>query len=56
MGKESKGLGDTVEKMIKKLKLDKIVSDRGDENEDCGCRKRKEKLNEIFPYNIKIKH
>jgi hypothetical protein len=44
---ESKGLGDTIEKFttatgIKKL-ADKILG-------GCGCNKRKEKLNEIFPY------
>lgn len=44
---ESKGLGDTIEKFttatgIKKL-ADKIPG-------GCGCNKRKEKLNEIFPY------
>tara|TARA_Y100000593_G_C4229422_1_gene296170 strand:+ start:457 stop:603 length:147 start_codon:yes stop_codon:yes gene_type:complete len=45
---KSKGLGDTIEKIteatgIKKV-VEKIVGD------DCGCNKRKEKLNKIFPY------
>jgi hypothetical protein len=44
---EIKGLGDTIEKFttatgIKKL-ADKIPG-------GCGCNKRKEKLNKLFPY------
>jgi hypothetical protein len=47
---ESKGLGDTIEKFttatgIKKL-VDRIPG-------DCGCKKRKEALNIIFPYKNK---
>ena len=47
---KSKGLGDTIEKMttstgIKSL-FDKHMG-------DCGCNKRKEKLNKMFPYNEK---
>lgn len=38
-----KGLGDTVEKIIK------VVFNKGGGN--CpGCKKRKEKLNKLFPY------
>jgi hypothetical protein len=44
---ESKGLGDSIEKFTKatgiKKMFDKIPG-------DCGCKNRKEKLNEIFPY------
>ena len=48
---ESKGLGDTVEKIttatgIKKV-VDKISEVTG---KDCGCAQRKEKLNKKFPY------
>jgi hypothetical protein len=48
---ESKGLGDTIEKIttatgIKKV-VDKISEVTG---KDCGCSKRKEKLNKKFPY------
>tara|TARA_R110000851_G_scaffold43601_4_gene107737 strand:- start:3670 stop:3825 length:156 start_codon:yes stop_codon:yes gene_type:complete len=45
--KKSKGLGDTLQKVITKsgiTKYVKIIS------EDCGCDKRRRKLNEIFPY------
>jgi hypothetical protein len=45
---KSKGLGDTIEKIttvtgIKSL-FDKATGG------GCGCNKRKEKLNELFPY------
>jgi len=47
---ESKGLGDSIEKFttatgIKKL-ADKIPG-------GCGCKARKEKLNQMFPYGKK---
>ena len=47
---ESKGLGDSIEKFttatgIKKL-ADKIQG-------GCGCKARKEKLNQMFPYGKK---
>ena len=46
MGKESKGLGDTIEKMIETFKVKKISRNR-----DCqGCKARKDKLNKLFPY------
>ena len=45
---KSKGLGDTVEKFTKitgiKSLFDRFAGD------DCGCDKRKEKLNQKFPY------
>lgn len=49
---KSKGLGDTVEKIatatgIKKV-VDTIAAATG---KDCGCNKRKDKLNRVFPYN-----
>ena len=49
--KKSKGLGDTIEKIttatgIKKF-VHKVVGD------DCGCNKRKQKLNKVFPYKNK---
>lgn len=46
--KKSKGLGDTIEKVIKATGLDVFV-----EGKDCGCDKRKEKLNQLFPYRTK---
>jgi hypothetical protein len=48
---KSKGLGDTVEKVTKATGLKKatdfIFNKLG---VDCGCDKRKEKLNKLFPY------
>lgn len=50
--KKSKGLGDTVEKITKatgiKSIIDAINKARG--VKDCGCNKRKQTLNELFPY------
>jgi|TARA_Y100000004_G_C8827746_1_gene374758 hypothetical protein len=48
MSKESKGLGDTIEKVFKATGIDKVAKKvLGD---DCGCEKRKEALNKAFPY------
>ena len=46
--KDSKGLGDTVEKITKATGIKKVVEFIA--NEDCGCDDRKEKLNHLFPY------
>lgn len=48
---KSQGLGDTIEKIttatgIKKV-VDKVVEVTG---KDCGCSKRKDTLNRVFPY------
>tara|TARA_R110000803_G_scaffold76454_2_gene141090 strand:+ start:92 stop:556 length:465 start_codon:yes stop_codon:yes gene_type:complete len=50
IGNESKGLGDTVEKVLKATGIKKIVDVFSD---DCGCNERKEKLNNQFPYKRK---
>jgi len=47
---KDKGLGDTVERIIKATGLQIFV-----EGKDCGCEKRKEKLNELFPYRFKAR-
>lgn len=46
--KKSKGLGDSVEKVLKATKIDKVAKFLL--GEDCGCAERKEKLNKIFRY------
>jgi len=46
--KESKGLGDTIEKITEATGIKKAVEKAT--GKDCGCNKRKEKLNKIFPY------
>lgn len=45
----SKGLGDTVEKVLKGTGIDKLA--KFILGEDCNCHERKEKLNKLFPYN-----
>ncbi len=47
--RKPRGLGDTVETIIKATGLDKLVSD------DCGCEERKRKLNELLPYRYKAR-
>lgn len=49
--RKSKGLGDTVEKITKKTGVKKVVELFTPDGKDCGCDKRKEKLNKLFPYN-----
>lgn len=46
---ESKGLGDTLEKVFEATGIAKLVHFIA--GEDCGCDKRKETLNKLFPYN-----
>jgi hypothetical protein len=57
MENKSKGLGDDIAKLTKVTGIDavvkkvtKVVSEVVDKDLDCGCGKRQEKLNEIFPY------
>ena len=53
--KESKGLGDTIAKITEAIGLDvvseKVANALG--QDDCGCKKRQQKLNEMFPYDKK---
>ena len=45
---ESKGLGDTIEKITTATGIKKFVHKVAGNN--CGCNKRKENLNNKFPY------
>ena len=49
---ESQGLGDTIAKITEKLGLDKVAEEVAQAmgKEDCGCKKREQKLNDMFPY------
>ena len=48
---KSKGLGDTIEKITKATGIKKIVEGAARVvNKDCGCNKRKDTLNKMFPY------
>lgn len=49
--KPSEGLGDTLEKVFKATKIDRLVKFIA--GEDCGCDERKKKLNELFQYRAK---
>jgi hypothetical protein len=50
---ESKGLGDTIAKVTHAVGLDKVAESVAHAigKEDCGCNKRREMLNDLFPYN-----
>ena len=51
---KSKGLGDTIEKITKATGIKKVVDTVAKvTGKDCGCNKRKNTLNEKFPYNPK---
>ncbi len=49
---KSEGLGDTIAKITSATKLDKLADSiaKAAGAEDCGCKKRQEKLNNLFPY------
>ena len=48
---KSKGFGDTVEKITTATGIKKIVSTVSKvTGKDCGCDKRKDTLNRMFPY------
>ncbi len=48
----SKGLGDSIEKFTTATGIKKAVTTKGRRVgvKDCGCKKRKDKLNKMFPY------
>ena len=49
---KSKGLGDTIEKVTKATGIKAIVKTVSNVvKKDCGCGKRKDTLNKLFPYN-----
>lgn len=45
---ESKGLGDTIAKITEATGIDKVVE--AIVGDDCGCKARREKLNNMVPY------
>jgi hypothetical protein len=45
-------LGDTVEKFTKATGIKKVVDYVAEKtNKDCGCNKRRDTLNRMFPYD-----
>ena len=50
--KRSKGFGDTIQKITKATGIKKVVDKISEvTKKDCGCNKRKDTLNRLFPYN-----
>ena len=50
----SKGLGDTIEKLTTVTGIKKVVETISKvTGKDCGCGKRKDALNRVFPYDNK---
>ena len=50
----SKGLGDTIEKLTTVTGIKKVVETISKvTGKDCGCDKRKDALNRVFPYDNK---
>ncbi len=48
---KSRGLGDSIEKFTKATGIKKVVDTVSKAtNTDCGCGKRRDTLNRIFPY------
>ena len=49
---ESQGLGDTIAKVTNTFGLDKLAEEVAQAmgKSDCGCKKRQQRLNELFPY------
>jgi len=49
---KSKGLGDTIEKIAKKVGADKVAKTYEKvTGKPCGCSQRRDNLNRAFPYN-----
>lgn len=52
--RKSRGLGDTIEKMAQATGISKVVDTVTKvTGKDCGCKNRKKKLNQAFPYKEK---
>jgi hypothetical protein len=49
---QSDGLGDTIAKVTHALGVDKLAETVAHAvgKDDCGCNKRRQKLNDLFPY------
>lgn len=49
---ESEGLGDSIAKLAHVLGADKVADSWSSTfGKDCGCKKRQEQLNKMFPYD-----
>ena len=53
---KSRGLGDDIKKITSITKLDKLAERIAElTTGDCGCNKRQDKLNKMFPYKMNKK-
>tara|TARA_R100000908_G_C3692117_1_gene106079 strand:+ start:136 stop:489 length:354 start_codon:yes stop_codon:yes gene_type:complete len=48
MKNKSKGIGDSIEKVLKATGIDKVA--KAVLGDDCGCEERKQALNKLYPY------
>ena len=53
MRAKSRGLGDTIEKFTKATGIKTAVDTLTKSSGGCGCNKRKDTLNRVFPYKNK---
>lgn len=51
--KDPQGLGDTLERVFAKFGITEEVISKGLGLRGCGCQKRKQFLNQVFPYRKK---
>lgn len=53
LSQESKGLGDTVDKITTATGIKKVVHavSKAVGKDDCGCEERRKRMNKMFPYN-----
>ncbi len=49
---EDKGIGDTIERITNAIGISGMIESI---SKNCGCKKRKEKLNQLFPYSNNLK-
>ena len=54
LSQESKGLGDTIDKITTATGIKKVVhavTKAVGKEDDCGCEERRKRMNKAFPYN-----
>jgi hypothetical protein len=53
LSQESRGLGDTVDKITTATGIKKVVHPvaKAVGKDDCGCEERRKRMNKAFPYN-----
>lgn len=54
LSQESRGLGDTIDKITTATGIKKVVhavTKAVGKEDDCGCEERRKRMNKAFPYN-----